>query len=260
VRLAPTNKVNVVPEVLSSVEYNLAPTPLTINGARKSHPRLFEKLSQLGDRSERLGFFHGYMDASFGQRGAGGNAGKLAVKSDYVRYLLGWLVHSSSPQGAVLKGWVQNRFGIPPTFHKGALRSRESKNYANYERDRARCLGGDEAVLAQFDLLYEFMQAEIALACPGTTHLILYRGVYGFDEHRIIKDMGGGRHRLWLNNLNSFTRSFERAWEFGDRVIEARVPVAKIFFDGGIIDIGVLTGEEEVMVIGGRYEVRLRWY
>ena len=90
--------------------------------------------------------------------------------------------------------------------------------------------------------------------------MVLYRGVYDFAEHEII-DRPDRRHAVVrLNNLNSFTRDFERAWEFGTQVIEARVPVPKIFFDGDFLHAGILRGEEEVLVIGSEYDVVLRNY
>ena len=43
-------------------------------------------------------------------------------------------------------------------------------------------------------------------------------------------------------------------------VIEAQVPIPKIFFDGAFLHAGILRGEEEVLVIGGDYDVVLRLY
>ncbi|WP_428624050.1 NAD(+)--dinitrogen-reductase ADP-D-ribosyltransferase, partial [Sedimenticola sp.] len=59
-----------------------------------------------------------------------------------------------------------------------------------------------------------------------------------------------------LNNVNSFTDNRERAEEFGDYILEARVPLAKIFFYNRLLP-GMLRGEDEFVVIGGMYEVRV---
>jgi NAD+--dinitrogen-reductase ADP-D-ribosyltransferase len=84
--------------------------------------------------------------------------------------------------------------------------------------------------------------------------------VYDFAEHQIVEPVEDGRAVVRLNNLNSFTHDYERAWEFGTHVIEARVPVPKVFFDGAFLHAGILRGEEEVLVIGGEYEIKLRYY
>jgi NAD+--dinitrogen-reductase ADP-D-ribosyltransferase len=60
-----------------------------------------------------------------------------------------------------------------------------------------------------------------------------------------------------LNNLNSFTADFEKAWEFGTRVIEADVPLSKILFMCGVLPRTLLKGEDEYLVIGGDYEVKV---
>ena len=61
---------------------------------------------------------------------------------------------------------------------------------------------------------------------------------------------------MLLNNLNSFTTERERADEFGDYLLTARVPLAKIFFCNRLLP-GMLKGEDEVVVIGGVYAVRI---
>jgi NAD+---dinitrogen-reductase ADP-D-ribosyltransferase len=50
--------------------------------------------------------------------------------------------------------------------------------------------------------------------------LRLFRGIHDFAEHRILEEQGKNRYLRRLNNLNSFTTDFERAWEFGSRVLE----------------------------------------
>ena len=60
-----------------------------------------------------------------------------------------------------------------------------------------------------------------------------------------------------LNNLNSFTDDFERAWEFGSRVLQVEVPLTKVFFMGGLLPKSLFKGEGELMVIGGEFEVKV---
>jgi NAD+--dinitrogen-reductase ADP-D-ribosyltransferase len=61
---------------------------------------------------------------------------------------------------------------------------------------------------------------------------------------------------MLLNNLNSFTASRERADELGDYILEAVVPLPKIFFFNQLLP-GMLRGEDEMVVIGGLYEVSI---
>ena len=68
------------------------------------------------------------------------------------------------------------------------------------------------AIMPQFDLLYEFVQYELARRFSSQTHLKLYRGIYDFAEHQVVEKYDKSHYLLRLNNLNSFTDDFERAW------------------------------------------------
>jgi NAD+--dinitrogen-reductase ADP-D-ribosyltransferase len=59
------------------------------------------------------------------------------------------------------------------------------------------------------------------------------------------------------NSLSSFTDDCERAWEFGTTVWEARIPLARVFYLGGLLPTSILKGEREWLVIGGELPVRL---
>ena len=159
-----------------------------------------------------------------------------------------------------MKGWVESRLGIVPTFHQTPIRKYKSRAYLNYMQERLNAAARTNAIFSQLDLLYEFVQYELSRRDANRTHITLYRGVYDFDEQTIIEQADRHHATLRLNNLNSFTHDFERAWEFGTIVIEVEVPVPKIFFDGAFLHAGILQGEEEVLVIGGEYDVTLRRY
>lgn len=240
-------RINIEARILSSVGYNANPAPLEIVGVRELHGTLFQELALLPDASARGAYFRRYMAATFGGDHRRG----------YLRYLLGWMSDSSSPEGAVLKGWVEECFSLAPTYHREPFAEGECPTRALYHADRAR-LGDGQGVSAQFDLLYEFLQEELRRTMPQTSHLTLYRGVQSLSARTI--QSGDEPFILTLNNLNSFTRDFERAWEFGDRVMEVRVPLTKILFDEAALATGVLKGEEELIVLGGQYLVRLRWH
>ncbi|MHB8763341.1 MAG: NAD(+)--dinitrogen-reductase ADP-D-ribosyltransferase [Deferrisomatales bacterium] len=257
------NLCSLPPWVLSSRPFNQNPQPIEIQGVRWAHRSLFERLAALPEWDERAAFFQGYMDVAFHLhqwRDEATPTGRLSLKNSYLRFLRGWMFDSSSPEGAVLKGWVESRLGIRPTFHRTRIPGPHSEAYLAYLADRMNGSARTSAILAQLDLLYEFVQAELRRREPDRAHLTLYRGVHDLEEHDVLEDLGGGRLALRLNNLNSFTREYERAWEFGTRVLEAAVPLCKVFFDGSFLHSSLLKGEEEVMVIGGEYELLVRWH
>jgi NAD+--dinitrogen-reductase ADP-D-ribosyltransferase len=175
-----------------------------------------------------------------------------------MRFLRGWMVDANSTAGAVLKGWVESRMGLIPTFHRGPIADLHDDAYETYLIDRMNGHACTNAILAQFDVLFHFVQYELHRRAPDVTHRTLYRGIHDLAEHEILGRSGEELVRMRLNNLNSFTSDFERAWEFGTRVLEAQVPVAKIFFQADILPSSILKGEEEVLVIGGEFDVKVR--
>ncbi|MRR56591.1 MAG: NAD(+)--dinitrogen-reductase ADP-D-ribosyltransferase, partial [Deltaproteobacteria bacterium] len=100
---------------------------------------------------------------------------------------------------------------------------------------------------------------EFARQTPTQTHLRLFRGVNRLDafeelDYRGPRDASDRRGVVLLNNINSFSRNRERAGEFGDYILTANVPVAKVIFHSALLP-GVLQGEDEMLVVGGAYEV-----
>lgn len=183
------------------------------------------------------------------------DTGHARPKANYLRILRGWMFDSEGREGAVLKGWVESRFGLLTRYHKGLRLEPGDENYLHYLQDRAIGVYNTNALEAQLDLLYTYCQYELAHQHPGQQWLTLYRGVNGIDRHDWLSrtDPHGV---VLLNNLNSFSTEAERADEFGDRVLRAEVPLPKIFFHASLLP-GVLHGEDEYLVIGGLYEVNL---
>ncbi|MGD8251423.1 MAG: NAD(+)--dinitrogen-reductase ADP-D-ribosyltransferase [Desulfobacterales bacterium] len=258
-----SNRCNLPPWEISSLAFNEKPCPLRIHGVRSTHRHFFSQLDRLTTWEERARIYEDYMEVAFHLhqwREKGDDGGQLSLKNSYLRFLRGWLFDANSPEGAVMKGWVESRLGIAPTYHRRPISGPNSDAYLDYLGDRWRGAAPTNAILSQLDLLYEFVQYELKRRSPEQSHLVLYRGVYDFDEHDVIAKKAGNRMVIRLNSLNSFTRDFERAWEFGTRILEARVPIPKVFFDGAFLHAGILQGEEEVLVIGGEYDVLVRWY
>lgn len=256
----PLNRCNLPPWAIASQHYNLRPQPLEIQGVRHNGRPLFEKLEHLDNPEARGTVFHDFMDVRYQlhqwQQEATPNSRK-SLKNSYLRFLRGWLFDSNSVEGAVLKGWVESRLGLAPTFHREPIADIHSEAYFRYTLERMKGTERTSALLPQFDLLYEFVQYELRRRKPEETHLMLYRGIYDFEEHQVVEQLDKHRYLLRLNNLNSFTDDFERAWEFGNRVLETQVPLTKVFFMGGILPKSLFKGEGEVMAIGGEYEVKV---
>ncbi len=258
--ISPFNLCNLPPWAIASRSFNRHPQVLEIQGVRHSHQRLFADLDRIDARLDRGQKFHDYMDVVFQLHQweqADTSSSRKSLKNSYLRFLRGWMFDSNSREGAVLKGWVESRLGLPPTFHRVPIADIHDDAYHAYLVERMQGVARTSALMTQFDLLYEFVQCELHRSRPVPTHLRLWRGINDFDDQRIVEKLGGRRHVVRLNNLVSFTTDFERAWEFGSKVMEADVPLPKVFFCGDLLPAALLKGEGEVMVIGGEYEVEV---
>ncbi len=256
----PMNLCSLPPWAIASRHFNENPRPLEIQGVRQANRLLFERLAALDDPLERGAQFHDYMDVTFQlhQWAQETSAkGRKSLKNSYLRFLRGWMFDANSLEGAVLKGWVESRFGLPPTFHREPIRDIHSEAYFLYLVERMKGSACTSAINSQFDVLFEFVQAELRRRHPGLSHITLYRGINDFDEHMVIERLGKHDYLLRLNNLNSFTNDFERAWEFGTKVLRAEVPLAKVVYQGDLLPSSLLKGEGELMVIGGEYQVKV---
>jgi len=254
------NRCNMPPWAIASRHYNRHPQPIEIQGVQCAGKPLFAKLETCQDPQQRGQLFHDFMDVHFQlhmwEKQESGSSRK-ALKNSYLRFLRGWLFDSNSIEGAVLKGWVESRLGIAPLFHKEQIEDIHSESYYRYMVEKMQGAARTSAILRQLDLLYEFVQYELNRRLPEVTHLTLFRGINDFSEHQIIEQTGKQDFLLRLNNLNSFTDDFERAWEFGNRVLKTSVPRTKIFFCGGLLPKSLLKGEGEYLAIGGEFEVQV---
>jgi len=249
--------------VIASHHFNRNPLPIEIQGVRRAHRSLFARLDRLEDPRERGGAFREYMAIAFqvGRwRKESSPLGRRSLRNSYLRFLRGWMQDASSPEGAVLKGWVESRFGIPPAYHAGLIADIHSPVYVLYLVERMRESARTNAVESQLDLLYSVIQDELRRRQPGVPAVKRYRGVKNLEDYRVVGEAGKNRVVLRLNNLNSFSSRIEYAWEFGSKVLEAAVPASKIFFRSDLLPGILPRGEEESLVIGGDYEVAVRSY
>jgi NAD+--dinitrogen-reductase ADP-D-ribosyltransferase len=259
-----TNLVGLSTAFLSDVAYNARPVPLHISGVREMNRPLFEMLDLAESLEEAGDAFSNYMMAMFGidleQREAREAPGRRRYRSSWLRLIKGWGYDSNSPEGAVLKGWVESRFGIVPTFHKGILGGPAgrvgSEVWATYVVEKMSSRFHNNSIYTQLDLLYEFCQYAIGrFAFPGESHLTLHRGTNDFSEHPMTVRLDRRNVVMRLNGLSSFTAERDVADCFGDIILTARVPVQKILFFNTLMTSHPLKGEGEFLVIGGDYQV-----
>lgn len=252
------NLCNLPPWVIASRTFNDHPQPLEIPGVRQANRFLFRKLEAIASAEERALVFNDYMSVKFQLhhwQQQTDTAGR-SIRNSYLRFLRGWMMDSNSVEGAVLKGWVESRMGLPPTFHKIRIPGIHAEEYMTFAMDRTRGSARTNAINSQLDLLFEYCQFELAHRFPDRLTIPLYRGTYDASEHEVLEQLAKRQQIVRLNNLVSFTSDEERAWEFGSTVWEVQVPLAKIFFYSDLLPNSILKGEGEFLIIGGEYRVR----
>lgn len=255
------NLVGVQTGWLSSVAYNDNPTKLSISGTRESHHVLFDGLDNAADEVCAGQLFQDYMEVQFGLARQREKDEARRFRASYLRLLKDWGFDSNSPAGAVLKGWVESRFGLFPTFHKVPIRRFNSPAWIRYMEEKMSSRFDNNTIYMQFDLLYEFCQwAMQHFHAKGQKHLLLYRGANDLSEQQWVQKIDKRAAIVRLNNLVSFTSQRAIADEFGDTIIEAQVPVTKILFYNDLLQAHPLRGEAECLVIGGDYRVKTSYW
>ena len=231
---------------------------MEIQGVKESNRFLFRNLEALPSRRERAGMFNDFMSVKFQLhhwQEQSTDAARRSIRNSYLKFLKGWKIDSNSVAGAVLKRWVESRIGITPTFHKARIDDVNGESYFNYSVDVMNGSAQTSAIQSQLDLLYEYGQFELRREYPGVNALTLYRGTHDAEEYDILELLNKRESVVRMNNLVSFTNEEERAWEFGRTVWKTTVPLCKIFFYNDLLP-GILTGEDEYMIIGGEYRVQ----
>lgn len=256
------NLCNLPPWVIASRHFNEHPQPIEVQGVRPANRNFFLKLDSIDDAAERATVFNDYMSVKYQLHHwqSQTDTARKSLRNSYLRFLRGWMMDSNSVEGAVLKGWVESRMGIPPTFHKIRIPGLHAEEYMTYAMDRTRGSARTNAINAQLDLLYEFCQYELQRQGGAQKCLKLFRGTNDANEYELVESVGKREQIVRLNNLVSFTGDEERAWEFGDTVWEICAPLAKIFFYDGLLPNSIMKGEGEYLVIGGEYRVRRIMY
>jgi NAD+--dinitrogen-reductase ADP-D-ribosyltransferase len=256
------NHCNLPAELLGSHIYQQHPVPLTIDCVAELHGAFFCGLDNIQKAEERAVHFRQYMCSAFllGQSEEAGFVPEKSIihreKADYLRLLRGWMFNPDGIEGAVMKRWVESRFGLLTLNHHGLLNGESSAASQAYHSDYVRGLYNSNALESQLDLLYSYCQYELQRRFPDRTHWRLYRGVNHIEKHNSLGNMSGGQQLLLFNNLNSFSCDRDLSDTFGDIILEAHVPVTKLLYFPELLT-GVLKGEYEYLLIGGVYQVTI---
>ena len=257
-----TNLIGIPTALLASPAFQEHPLPLSISGVRQTNKALFAMLHDAKMPAEAVQAFQIYMRAVFDLDlpAETDSQGRKRYRSSYLRLLRGWGFDANGYEGAVLKGWVESRFGLLPTFHKTLLRHYPSPAWMTYTEEKMAARFHNNCIHLQLDLLYEYAQRFLrSWLYPGRRHLTLYRGVNDFTEHQLVQRLSKREAIARQNNLVSFSTQREIADQFGDTILEVEVPTCKIVFCNAMMPGPVLQGEGEVLVIGGDYHVKMSY-
>jgi NAD+--dinitrogen-reductase ADP-D-ribosyltransferase len=258
-----TNLVGVPTGLLASAVFNAYPVPLHIASVRESNRSLFVMLGEAETPDVAAGMFESYMATMFDldDQDRDGRGPARFRASSYLRLLRGWGYEANSPEGAVLKGWVESRFGLFPTFHKQPIARFSGPSWITYVEEKMSSRFHSNAIQSQLDLLYEFCQWSLGrFHSVGLKHIPLYRGTNNFEEQQLIERIDKRNVVVRLNSLLSFTSERELAESFGDIILEVAVPTVKILFFNSLLPKHALKGEGEYVVIGGDYEAKALYY
>ncbi|PTY03270.1 dinitrogenase reductase [Opitutaceae bacterium EW11] len=255
------SRCNLPPWQIASIQFQDDPCPIELDGVRSTDRRLFERLAKVADPEERGWLFHDYVSVKFRLHEWSEHraSARESLRHSYVQFLHGWGADSNGRAGAVLKGWVESRFGLQATYHKGRLADDASAR-EQYWTDRMHGATRTVGVAMQLDLLYTFCQEELVRRFPGERWLTLYRGTHDPDEYALRESDGAHGRIVRLNNLSSFSADPEVAWEFGSMVWRVDVPLPKVLFFSGLLPRHLLGGESEYLVLGGDYRVQPLMY
>ena len=117
----PINRCNLPAVILGSLTFQQHPAPLVIDGVAELHKDLFIRLKSFDSPAHRSHCFRDYMTVHFRldsliDAGLDKRVRYDRSRADYLRILRGWSFNSDSRDGAVLKGWVESRFGLLPRY------------------------------------------------------------------------------------------------------------------------------------------------
>ncbi|MGB0206016.1 MAG: NAD(+)--dinitrogen-reductase ADP-D-ribosyltransferase [Neptuniibacter sp.] len=255
----PVNRCNYPAIILGSITFQQHPEALFLDHVLTFNRYLFDRLDVLETTEERAQLFDEYMQVSFllghpDEVGFQESRQKIKRhKLDYKKILRGWMFDSDSREGAVLKGWVESRFGLVTRNHKGPIKDQESKNHLEFTQERCQGLYNTNGIESQLDLLYTFCQYELQRR-SAPLHFKLYRGTNSLSQYDSFSTDSGKTQTVLLNNLTSFSDDQTISDSFGDHVVSCSVPFSKLFYFPGLLP-NILKCEKEYLVLGGMYQI-----
>jgi NAD+--dinitrogen-reductase ADP-D-ribosyltransferase len=248
------NLIGISADFLASPGFNETAARIEIPGVREFNPELFSMLADAESLEEAERAFTLYMNALFAidVEQASSNISS-PFRSSYLKLLQGWGFDSNSPEGAVIKGWVESRFGLAPNYHKHPLSRGDPEASTCYLKEKMDSRFHGNSIYSQLDLLFEFCQHILRrFLYAECSHVTLYRGLNAPEVKNFNRKSAS---LVSLNNIVSTSIDRDVAGCFGDIIVEIRAPISKILFVNGLLSIRPLRGEGEVLLIGGDYWV-----
>ena len=256
-----SNLVGLPTPILASYEFNFECRELHINSVKEFNKSFFAVLQKFGEE-EQCPLFFEHLRVQFGLDLDQANEGKKKpYRADLIRILKGWFFDSNRPEGAVLKGWVESRFGLRALFHKEPLRGMTSPEYQVYVSEKMHPRFHHHCIYSQLDLLYEYSQQFLRRFYKGNEPVTLYRGFNSAEgESQVVEKKSKKKWIIRNNCLASYSQDIERASEFGDKLVSVQVPFSKILCLPQALKGYLPNMEEEVLILGGDYESDLISY
>jgi len=251
--LLPTNLIGIPAAYFASTDFNLSPVPLHIDGVAEMNASLLRAMDQLG-KADAPSLFMQYMRGMFDLDTPPAPGKKRNNRASYLRLLRGWFFDSNRPEGAVMKGWAESRFGLIPLFHRQPIPDVHCPSYRAYVAEAMNPRFHNNGIFSQLDLLYEYAQYFLRRFGVGSGKITLYRGANRLtDDHQILQKISKRRWVARNNSLVSYTSEKERASEFGDSLLRIEAPYEKVLCFPELLPGALPSSESEYILLGGDY-------
>jgi len=139
----PINHCNLPAKILGSLTFQQHPVTLLLDSVRELHHHFFNHLDTLYSIEQRARVFTDYMQLHFLlNENEQPNTSTITknksgrINANYLSLLQGWMFNSNNRDDAIIKGWVESRFGLMPRWHKTAIKIAEDNAYSIYMHER----------------------------------------------------------------------------------------------------------------------------
>jgi len=151
-----TNLIGIPTPFFASIQYNESPSEIHINGVREMYQPFFEVLDRFAEEDHAPLFFE-HMRALFNLDDQELTGKSKRYQAGFMRLIRGWFFDSNRPEGAVLKGWAESRFGLKALYHNGILTGIQTPAYLAYMAEKMHPRFHYNSIYAQLDLVYEYV-------------------------------------------------------------------------------------------------------